>query len=112
MQSPIVNRQSPIDQVRVTFLGTGTSHGVPMIGCECATCTSSDPHDQRLRPSILLEYGRAVILVDGQAMDGVLAQPRTQPLPQLLPRCDLLGALIEQLAVRRFERLWMLECET
>lgn len=64
MQSPIVNRQSPIDQVRVTFLGTGTSHGVPMIGCECATCTSSDPHDQRLRPSILLEYGKATILVD------------------------------------------------
>jgi phosphoribosyl 1,2-cyclic phosphate phosphodiesterase len=38
--------------VTITFLGTGTSHGVPMIGCECATCTSTDPHDTRLRPSI------------------------------------------------------------
>jgi len=40
---------------RATFLGTGTSHGVPMIGCGCATCTSGDPRDRRLRPSILIE---------------------------------------------------------
>ena len=40
---------------RVTFLGTGTSHGVPMIGCRCATCTSTDSRDQRLRPSIYVE---------------------------------------------------------
>ena len=36
----------------VTFLGTGTSHGVPMVGCACATCQSSDRRDKRLRPSI------------------------------------------------------------
>lgn len=40
--------------VRVTFLGTGTSHGVPMIGCRCAVCRSTDPHDRRSRPSIHL----------------------------------------------------------
>jgi phosphoribosyl 1,2-cyclic phosphate phosphodiesterase len=40
---------------RVTFLGTGTSHGVPMIGCDCRTCTSPDPRDQRLRPSVLID---------------------------------------------------------
>ncbi len=50
---------------RVTFLGTGTSHGVPMIGCSCAVCQSSDPHDTRLRPSIFVDVpGQARILVD------------------------------------------------
>lgn len=41
--------------MRITFLGTGTSHGVPMIGCSCATCRSDDPRDQRWRPSIFVE---------------------------------------------------------
>jgi len=50
--------------VRITFLGTGTSHGVPMIGCECATCRSTDPHDNRLRPSIFIETSSARVLVD------------------------------------------------
>jgi len=50
--------------VRITFLGTGTSHGVPMIGCECATCRSTDPHDNRLRPSIFIETSTARVLVD------------------------------------------------
>ena len=50
---------------RVTFLGTGTSHGVPMIGCGCATCHSPDPRDRRLRPSIVVEVrGGPSILVD------------------------------------------------
>jgi phosphoribosyl 1,2-cyclic phosphate phosphodiesterase len=50
---------------RVTFLGTGTSHGVPMIGCDCATCRSDDPHDCRWRPSILLEMADGTsVLVD------------------------------------------------
>lgn len=41
--------------MRITFLGTGTSHGVPMIGCECGTCRSDDPRDSRWRPSIFIE---------------------------------------------------------
>jgi len=47
------------------MLGTGTSHGVPVIGCACATCRSTDPRDRRLRPSIHLDVpDRASILVD------------------------------------------------
>jgi phosphoribosyl 1,2-cyclic phosphate phosphodiesterase len=50
---------------RVTFLGTGTSHGVPAIGCRCATCLSDDPHDRRWRPSILIELaGGTTLLID------------------------------------------------
>ena len=49
----------------MTFLGTGTSAGVPMIGCRCAVCQSTDPKDTRLRPSIHVDVpGRASILVD------------------------------------------------
>lgn len=52
-------------QASVTFLGTGTSHGVPMIGCACAVCRSDDPRDRRLRPSIYLDvHDGPALLVD------------------------------------------------
>lgn len=53
--------------MRLTFLGTGTSTGVPFIGCECEVCTSADPRDNRLRVSILIEQGDKKILVDTSA---------------------------------------------
>lgn len=46
------------------FLGTGTSSGVPVIGCDCEVCRSSDPHDKRLRTSLLLETSDTRILID------------------------------------------------
>jgi phosphoribosyl 1,2-cyclic phosphate phosphodiesterase len=51
--------------VRVTFLGTGTSHGVPMIGCACDVCRSADPRDKRFRTSIYIEMDDGLrVLVD------------------------------------------------
>lgn len=52
--------------VRLTFLGTGTSTGVPAVGCPCEICHSDDPRDKRLRASVLLEFdGRAVVIDTG-----------------------------------------------
>ena len=51
-------------KARLTFLGSGTSQGVPMIGCGCEVCHSTDPRDKRLRASVLVEYGDMTILVD------------------------------------------------
>jgi phosphoribosyl 1,2-cyclic phosphate phosphodiesterase len=51
-------------KTRLTFLGTGTSQGVPMIGCGCEVCRSEDPRDKRLRASVLVEYDGLTILVD------------------------------------------------
>jgi phosphoribosyl 1,2-cyclic phosphate phosphodiesterase len=50
--------------MKLTFLGTGTSCGVPTIGCRCYTCTSPDAHDKRLRCSALLETASTRILID------------------------------------------------
>lgn len=50
--------------MKLTFLGTGTSVGVPTIGCKCRVCTSTDAHDKRLRASALVEFGDTRILID------------------------------------------------
>ena len=47
----------------ITVLGSGTSVGVPTIGCHCAVCSSTDPRDNRLRPSILITYGGRNVLI-------------------------------------------------
>jgi len=48
----------------LTVLGSGTSMGVPTIGCNCRVCTSTDPHDHRTRPSVLVEYDGRFVLID------------------------------------------------
>src|SRR5919108_757967 len=48
----------------LTVLGSGTSMGVPTIGCNCRVCTSEDPRDQRTRPSIMVEFGGRNVLID------------------------------------------------
>jgi phosphoribosyl 1,2-cyclic phosphate phosphodiesterase len=48
----------------LTVLGSGTSMGVPTIGCDCAVCHSSDPRDRRTRPSVLIKYGGRAVLID------------------------------------------------
>lgn len=50
--------------MRLTFLGTGTSFGVPQIGCDCAVCRSTDPRDKRTRSGAVLEAGGSTILID------------------------------------------------
>ena len=71
--------------MRVLFLGTGTSHGVPMIGCDCGVCRSEDPHDKRTRPSIVVELDNGMhVLVD------TTPDLRTQALAQNLRRVDAL----------------------
>jgi phosphoribosyl 1,2-cyclic phosphate phosphodiesterase len=53
--------------MKVTLLGTGTSTGVPMIGCQCRVCLSSDPRDKRLRVSALLQSDTSTVLIDTSA---------------------------------------------
>jgi phosphoribosyl 1,2-cyclic phosphate phosphodiesterase len=72
-----------VDQaIYINVLGSGTSTGVPTIGCRCAVCTSADPRDNRLRPSILVRYGGRGILID------TTPDFRTQALRMPIERVD------------------------
>lgn len=68
--------------VRITVLGSGTSVGVPSIGCECPVCTSTDPRDKRLRPSVWVECGGLSIVID------TTPDFRQQALRAGIPRVD------------------------
>src|SRR6478736_6498687 len=70
------------ESLKITVLGSGTSVGVPTIGCDCKVCTSSDPRDNRLRPSILLTYADRRVLID------TTPDFRTQALRAGLKRLD------------------------
>src|SRR5215831_15087847 len=68
--------------LKITVLGSGTSVGVPTIGCHCAVCTSEDPRNNRLRPSILVSYEGRNVLID------TTPDLRTQALRAGLRRLD------------------------
>jgi len=72
----------PGQAIRITVLGSGTSVGVPTIGCHCDVCTSADPRDNRLRPSILVSYGGHNVLID------TTPDFRTQALRARIGRLD------------------------
>jgi phosphoribosyl 1,2-cyclic phosphate phosphodiesterase len=72
----------PAPPFKITVLGSGTSVGVPTVGCHCAVCTSADPRDQRLRPSILVSYEGHNVLID------TTPDFRTQALRVHLDRLD------------------------
>lgn len=59
-----LKRSWALSETELTFLGTGTSQGVPIIGCSCAVCTSADRHDKRLRSSVLIQQGGVRIVID------------------------------------------------
>jgi phosphoribosyl 1,2-cyclic phosphate phosphodiesterase len=68
--------------MRVTFLGTGTSTGVPVVGCRCAVCTSTHPYNQRLRQSVAIEANGRHFLID------TTPDLRLQLLRHPIPRLD------------------------
>lgn len=71
--------------MKLTLLGTGTSQGVPVIGCDCAVCRSSDPRDQRLRSSALLSDGPVNVLIDaGPDLRQQMLRTRTKHIDAIL----------------------------
>jgi phosphoribosyl 1,2-cyclic phosphate phosphodiesterase len=71
--------------VKVTFLGTGTSQGVPVIGCQCETCRSVDFRDKRLRVSVHLEIdGKSIIIDSGPDFRAQVLRERIERLDALL----------------------------
>src|SRR5438309_12034122 len=53
-----------MNEIELLFLGTGTSAGIPMIGCHCEVCNSTDARDRRTRPSVVISYGQTRVLID------------------------------------------------
>jgi phosphoribosyl 1,2-cyclic phosphate phosphodiesterase len=70
--------------MQITFLGTGTSVGVPMIGCSCHVCTSDDPRDKRLRTGLMIEN------IDQRLIIDISADFRQQALREEIGRIDAL----------------------
>ena len=83
--------------IKLFFLGTGTSQGVPMLGCSCNVCKSSDPRDKRLRTSVIVRFKNKNILIDSgpdfryqmlrsnfRTVDAILFTHSIEIIPQVL----------------------------
>jgi phosphoribosyl 1,2-cyclic phosphate phosphodiesterase len=77
-----MSEMSVDEKLRVKVLGSGTSMGVPTLGCHCAVCDSTDPRDKRLRPSLLLSRGEQNVVID------TTPDFRTQALRAAIDRLD------------------------
>ena len=73
--------EAPAD-LTIVVLGSGTSVGVPTVGCDCKVCTSTDPRDSRLRPSVLIRYEGRCVVID------TTPDFRQQALRARIPRLD------------------------
>ncbi len=73
------------DPIEITILGSGTSAGVPMIGCHCPVCTSTDPRDKRNRCSVVVSYGGRSVLID---------TPPELRLAAIANRVDMIDAVV------------------
>jgi phosphoribosyl 1,2-cyclic phosphate phosphodiesterase len=71
-----------MSSLQLTVLGSGTSMGVPTLGCHCTVCESQDPHDKRTRPSVLLTYGGHNVVID------TTPDFRTQAMRERIDRLD------------------------
>lgn len=96
--------------MEITFLGTGTSTGVPEIGCQCEVCTSSDKRDWRLRTSVLVETdGKRILLDCGPDFRWQVIRNKTYRLDAVLishEHYDHVGGL-DAYALFAVKREWM-----
>ena len=72
----------PKDSLKITFLGTGTSVGVPVIGCHCPVCTSPDPRNNRTRSSVLITTPEVKLLIDSGPISA--SKPYGKRSPRLM----------------------------
>lgn len=83
--------------MRLTILGSGTSMGVPVIGCDCAVCNSTDPHNHRLRTAALLEHKGTTLLIDaGPDLRTQLLRSNVRRMDAVLlthPHADHIGGI-------------------